>query len=87
MQGWYAYDLCLSATVVPKALKTSTRIIIISSKSRNDRGTMHSSSAYNTPEIARLEVDKVGEDVRILTEALQRDEEYRGAEDVENQGR
>ena len=86
--GTHRVSVFFSETVRPKAPQTSTRIIILSSTPRDDRGTLHTSSAYYIPKTARrthscakphplhLAVDKVGEDVRVLREALQRNKKY-----------
>ena len=80
--GTCMVSVFFSETVRPKALKASTRIVIICSKLRDDGDTMHASSTYSTPNTARrtccfradprpslLEGDKVG-NVGVLTEAF-----------------
>ena len=75
----------LAERVRPNAPNTTTKIAIIRSNPLGDRGMMHASSAYSTPQIARrthsravsgptfddcLKVGKIYEYARVLAEPL-----------------
>ena len=51
--GMHVVSVLLSEMVRPNVPKTLTKTAIIRPSPRGDRDTMHASSAYSTPQIAR----------------------------------
>ena len=83
--GMHMVSVLLSKMVRPNVPKTSMKNVIIRPSPRGDRDTMHASSAYSIPQIARrtfqcrfranfrrlfLQLDEIREYACVLSESL-----------------